>query len=112
MLCLDVVSLFTNVPADDVLAFLEIKLTDYQEQLPLTASKIISLVRLCSLTNYFAFQNELYRPKFGCAMRGNLSPVLANLYMEYSESVLLPQIKPADMIRYRYVDDIFTVWNN
>ena len=112
MLSLDVVSLFTNVPVDDVLTFLENKLSEYQEQFPLPVSKIVALVRLCVSTNYFSFQNEFYRQKFGCAMGGNLSPVLANLYMEYFESVLLPQIKPADMIWYRYVDDIFTIWND
>ena len=32
--------------------------------------------------------------------------------MEYFETVLLPQIKPVDMIWYRYVDDIFTIWDD
>ena len=45
-------------------------------------------------------------------MGSNLSPVLANLYMEYFESILLPIIKPADMFWFRYVDDIFTVWDD
>lgn len=112
MLSLDVVSLFTNVPVEDVLLFLENKLSDFQDQLPLPVSKIIALVRLCVSTNYFSFQNEFYRQKFGCAMGGNLSPVLANLYMEYFESVLLPQIKPVDMIWHRYVDDIFSIWDD
>ena len=70
------------------------------------------LVRLCINTNYFSFKEEFYRQKFGCSMGGNLSPILANLYMEYFETVLLPRIKPRDMIWYRYVDDIFSVWND
>ena len=45
-------------------------------------------------------------------MGSNLSPVLANLYMEYFECVLLPSIKPAGMFWFRYVDDIFTLWDD
>ena len=45
-------------------------------------------------------------------MGSNLSPVLSNLYMEYFESVLLPNIKPNDMFWFRYVDDVFTIWDD
>ena len=45
-------------------------------------------------------------------MGSSLSPVLANLYMEYFESCILPQIIPQGMKWYRYVDDIFTIWND
>ena len=45
-------------------------------------------------------------------MGSSLSPVLASLCMEYFESCILPQIIPPDMCWYRYVDDIFTVWND
>ena len=74
MFILDIVSLFTNVPVNDVLVFLENKLTDFQEQLPLEVSKIISLVKLCVSTNYFSFQNEFYRQKIGCATGHSLMP--------------------------------------
>lgn len=57
---------------------------------------------------FFSFQEEFYRQKNG----SNLSPVLTNLYMEYFESTLLPMIKPANMFWYRYVDDIFTIWDD
>ena len=39
MLSLDIVSLFTNVPVNDVLEFLENKLVDFQDELPLPAPK-------------------------------------------------------------------------
>ena len=112
LLSLDVVSLFTNVNIEDVLSFLETKLHQYQDKLPIAASKIISLARLCVTTNVFSFKDVYYRQKYGCSMGSNLSPVLANLYMEYFESILLPIIKPADMFWFRYVDDIFTIWDD
>ena len=112
MLSLDIVSLFTNVPLNDVLAFLENKLVDFQDDFPLPVSKIIALIKLCVTNNVFSFDNEFYRQKNGCSMGSSLSPVLASLYMEYFESCILPQITPPDMCWYRYVDDIFTVWND
>lgn len=112
MLSLDIVSLFTNVPVDDVLAFLENKLVDFQDEFPLQVSKIIALVKLCVTNNVFSFDNKFYRQRNGCSMGSSLSPVLASLYMEYFESCILPQIIPPGMCWYRYVDDIFTVWND
>ena len=44
-------------------------------------------------------------------MGSPLSPVISNLYMEYFESCLLPNIKPPGMLWLRYVDDIFCNWN-
>ena len=111
MLSLDVESLFTKVPVDDVLDFLKTKLLEYQDDLPLPVSKIVALIKLCVSSNYFSFQDEFYRQKFGCSMGSSLSPVLSNLYMEYFESIILPQIKPPSMVWYRYFDDIFTVWD-
>lgn len=43
-------------------------------------------------------------------MGSSLSPVLANLYMEMFESELLPSVLPPNTIWFRYVDDIFSMW--
>ncbi|XP_076051942.1 uncharacterized protein LOC143031683 [Oratosquilla oratoria] len=38
--------------------------------------------------------------------------LLANLYMEYFENVLLPDIKPAGMFWFRYANGIFIFWDD
>lgn len=45
-------------------------------------------------------------------MGSPFSPVLANLYKEYFETVIINAIKPKDMLWMRYVDDILTFWDN
>ena len=44
------------------------------------------------------------------AMGNPLSPVLANLYMEYFGSNLLKKIKQQNIVWLRYVDDILCFW--
>ena len=39
------------------------------------------------------------------------SPVLANLYMQYYETELLPQISPSPPLWLRYVDDVILAWD-
>ena len=112
LLSLDVESLFTKVPIDDVLSFLSDKLEPYEEHFTLGLRKTIELIKLCVSSNVFSFNGNYYRQKFGCSMGNPLSPILANLYMEYFETVLLTPIKPQEMVWYRYVDDIFTFWDN
>ena len=43
-------------------------------------------------------------------MGSPLSPVVANLYMEYFESELLPTLSLRPSMWARYVDDIFAIW--
>ena len=110
MLSLDVESLFTNVPLDDVLSFLRTKVTEGTVQLPLPTDVFLDLIRLCVDSNSFSFHGKFYSQIFGVAMGSPLSPVLANLYMEYFESVLLPTLHVLPSLWIRYVDDVFALW--
>ena len=112
LLSLDVESLFTKVPINDVLTFLSNKLQPYEDHFPVGLGKTIELIKLCVTNNIFSFNDSYYKQKFGCSMGNPLSPLLANLYMEYFETVLLSPIKPSDMVWYRYVDDIFSYWDD
>ena len=112
LLSLDVESLFTKVPINDVLTFLSDKLQPYEDHFPVGLGKTIELIKLCVTNNVFSFNGSYYKQKFGCSMGNPLSPLLANIYMEYFETVLLSPIKPSDMVWYRYVDDIFSYWDN
>nr|XP_053627747.1 uncharacterized protein LOC128685277 [Cherax quadricarinatus] len=110
MLSLDVESLFTNVPLDDVLDFLREKAHEGFLHLPIPTDVFLDLIRLCVDSNSFSFQGKYYSQTFGVAMGSPLSPVLANLYMENFKTVLLPTLDVQPSLWLRYVDDIFALW--
>ena len=104
----DVVSLFTKVPIKDVLSFLPNILEENIQGIP--RKNIIELIRLCVEDSSFVFEGKFYTQKFGMAMGNPLSPVLANIYMEYFEKHLLNSIKDQHIVWLRYVDDILCFW--
>ena len=84
----DVVSLFTNTPIDVTLQIIKERLendTKLKDRTNLTPEDIIELLHFVLTTTYFKFNGEIYRQKFGTAMGSPVSPIVANLFMEYIE---------------------------
>ena len=108
MLSLDVDSLFTKVPVQETIEFLKRKLPSLNLNLPIPCEVFIDLIELCVTDDLFECQGEFYQQKYGMSMGNPLSPVLCNLFMEYFETELLPQICSLKWLRY--VDDVFLVW--
>ena len=84
----DVSSLFTSVPIDPALNIIK-DLLEKDEKLNnrtvLPEQHIIELLGLCLCNTYFSFQNKFYEQVEGAAMGSPVSPIVANLYMEYFE---------------------------
>ena len=51
----------------------------------ITSDEIAKLVEIFLKSTYFSFQGEIYEQVDGVAMGSPLSPIVANLYMEYLE---------------------------
>ena len=103
----DVSSLFTNVPLEQTLKFLERKLCNVEFDIPLNHLCLMKLLKLCTKNLYFEFNDEYYEQIYGIPMGNPLSPVLANFFLEHVESEFLPLyvgVKP--LLWLRYVDDI------
>ena len=84
----DVSALFTSVPVDPALGVIKDLLENdptLKDRTVLPAKDIILLLQFCLKNMYFSFQDHFYEQVKGTAMGSPVSPIVANLYMEYSE---------------------------
>ena len=113
MVSLDVVRLFTKVPTDETLAVVRDKLTAdplLKESSCIPIDNLMEMLTFCVETTYFGMGSDIYRQEEGQAVGPPLSPVLANLYMEYFEEMALGSTSLKPSMWLRYVDDTFILW--
>ena len=79
------------------------------ERTNLTASDVLKCVELCLHSTVFSFNDILYRQIFGAPMGSCISLVVANIFMEHIECLVLTTFREPSRIRLRYVDDVFCV---
>ena len=113
MVSLDLVSLFTKVSTDETLAVVRDKLAADSLLEKHTCTPIYNLMEMltfCVETTYFGMGSDIYRQQEGLAIGSPLSPVLANIYMEYFEEMALGSTSLKPSMWLRYVDDTFILW--
>ena len=113
MVSFDVSSLFTKIPVDEALTIIQERL-NADETLPertnLSVESLMHLLKICLKTTYFVYDGNYYQQNEGAAMGSPLSPIIANIFMEFFEEAAIESatLKPSFWIRY--VDDTFTLW--
>ena len=88
----DVSALFTSVPIDPALKItkdLLVKDPNLKDRTVIGVDGIILLLEFCLKNTYFSFQGQFFEQVEGAAMGSPVSPIVANLYMEYLEQKAL-----------------------
>ena len=88
----DVSALFTSVPIDPALNIIKDLLdkdTTFKERTVMEVGDIILILEICLKNTYFSLQGQFYEQVEGAAMGSPISPIVANLYMEYLEQKAL-----------------------
>ena len=115
LLSLDVTSLFTNIPVNEVIEVVRDHSTGTNPTFILPDPEIFcDILKVCISFNQFCFDSKYYRQITGLPMGSSLSPVLANIFMEHFETYLLEDI-PVDLrptFWLRYVDDIMCCYKD
>ena len=62
-----------------------------------------------SENTYFSFQGQFFEQVGGVATGSPVSPIVANLYMEYVEQKTLSTAPHPPRFKHRYVDDTFVI---
>lgn len=110
MLSLDVKSLFTNVPLDLLETILEEKWSDIEKHTKLPKAEFFQLlnfvIRDC---NQFIYDNTIYKQTEGVPMGLPLSPILADIVMEYILDQAASRVNGNLKELVKYVDDLFLI---
>ena len=88
----DVSALITSVPIDPALKIIKdllVKDPTLKDRTVIGIDDIILLLEFCLKNTYFSFQGQFFEQVEGVAMGSPVSPIVANLYMEYLEQKAL-----------------------
>ena len=103
----DAVSLFTSNPTIDVLNLI-FRLLNQDNTLcdrtNLSVNDIIEELSICLKSTVFSFKNVLYRQIFGVPMGPCISPILADIFMEFVEHRAISTFHTPPKLWIRYVD--------
>ena len=113
MASLDVDSVFTNVPVDEVIEICVNKLFKSSQTVSgLNKQQVLEMLSLSTKENFILFDQKYYSHIDGVAMGSPLGPTLANIFLRYHESTWLKNCTKSFKIVYykRYVDHIFLLF--
>ena len=105
-------ALFTSVPIDPTLKIIKdllVKDPTLKDRTVIRIDDIILLLEFCLKNTNFSFQGQFFEQVEGAAMGSPVSPIVANLYMEYLEQKALSTASQPPRFWCRYVDDTFVI---
>ena len=71
--------------------------------------QIRDLLEICLKTTYFLYDGQIYSQVEGAAMGSPVSPIVANLFMEFFEERAINSFMYEVKIWRRYVDDTMVI---
>ena len=110
---LDVSALFTNVPVDEAISVIHMRLGEdgtLGDRTILSPERVAELLEMCLKSTYFSYGGSFYEQKEGAAMGSPVSAVVANLYMEFFEELALETAPTRPKLWKMSVDDTFGIF--
>ena len=110
---LDVTSLYTNIPNQEgIKAINDILNIERPNNANPKNETLVELLKMVLSKNNFQFNGNNYLQIGGTAMGTKVAPSYANLFMRQLEERLLESFLLKPKVWYRYIDDIFFIWEH
>ena len=113
MASLDIESLFTNIPLNEIIDIcIDDLFCDTDTIQNLDRNDMRELLNLAAYESFFIFDQVMYRQIDGVTMGSPLGPILANAFLCHFEKQWLSECPPDFLPKVfkRYVDDIFVMF--
>ena len=108
---MDVESMYTNIDHDSGLAAVKKAFEDNPDP-KRPDQQILDLLELSLKNNDFQFNGETFLQIKGTAMGKKYAPSYANIFMAHFETEAMKKCYQKPTVYYRFLDDIFTVWDH
>ena len=109
LISFDVSALFTSILVPAALQVINSKMstcTNFTNVCKIPTVKFIKILKFTLTNCIFCFNKKFYKQLQGAAMGSPVSPVTANIYMEYFESLAIHSSPTSIKWWLRYVDDV------
>ena len=112
LLCtVDVVGFYPSIPYKDGLEALRVAL-DGREDKNVSTESLLDLAKCVLDNNVFEHKGEIFRQKQGTAIGTKMAPNYAILFMSKLEEMILSTSSLKPMVWWRYIDDVFFLWEH
>ena len=112
ILCtVDVVGLYPNIPHNDGLAALK-RVLEEREDPKISTESLLELTECVLKNNVFEHDERFFRQKQGTAIGTKMAPPYAILFMSDLEQKFLDSSPLKPLVWWRYIDDIFLIWQH
>ena len=112
ILCtIDVVGLYPNIPHDEGMIAIRQAL-EMREDKSISTDSLIELAECVLKNNMFEHNSLFYKQLRGTAIGTKMAPPYAIIYMSYFEEKFLEEMSLKPLVWWRYIDDIFMLWQH
>ena len=112
ILCtMDVVGLYPNIPHGEGLDSLR-RFLETRDNKQISSDTLTELPEVVLKNNIFEFHEKTFKQKRGTAIGTKFAPSYAILFMANLEEKMLEGFEKKPMIWWRYIDDIFFIWQH
>ena len=115
MVSFDIEALYTNRPIEDALVIIKELLENdktLSDRTPLSPKNVLDLLEFLVRTTFFIFNGTYYQQTEGVAMGGPPSSIVAEIYMQATETTALTTTSHPPKVWERHVDDVFSIIRN